>query len=261
MCAICGCSGAGPQDRPEHATHGEHEHVLADGRVIRHRHPLALRTRTIEVERDLLADNDAIAAQNRFRFAAKKTLVVNLLSSPGAGKTTLLEKTLHSVAPECPVAVIEGDQQTDLDAERIRQTGVAAVQVQTGKACHLDAQMVQDALSSLPVLQHGLLLIENVGNLVCPAGFDLGEHKRVVIASVTEGEDKPLKYPAMFASADLLVVSKTDLLPHLDFSVDTLVEHARRIRPGLPVILLSAKSGEGLALWLRWLAEKRAELG
>ena len=261
MCAICGCSGAVHADHPEPEAHGEHEHVLADGRVFRHRHLSVTKTRTIEVERDLLAENDAIAAQNRFRFASTKTLALNLVASPGAGKTMLLEKTLAALAAVCPVAVIEGDQQTDLDAERIRRTGVAAVQVQTGKACHLDAQMVQAALPSLPPLPHGVLLIENVGNLVCPAGFDLGEQRRVVMASVTEGEDKPLKYPAMFASADLLIVSKTDLLPHLDFSVDKLLEHARRIRPGIDVILLSAKSGDGLAEWLRWLAEQRVALG
>lgn len=259
MCAICGCGSAGTIHDHGGAEDGEHEHVLPDGQVLRHRHA-PLQVRTLLVERDLLADNDAVAAHNRFQFAKAKTLVVNLLASPGAGKTTLLEKTLHTFAKDCPVAVIEGDQTTSLDAERIRNTGVAAVQVQTGKACHLDAQMVRDALPSLPALPRGLLLIENVGNLVCPAGFDLGEHKRVVIASVTEGEDKPLKYPAMFATADLLVVSKIDLLPHLDFSVEKLVEHARRIRPGLPVLMLSAKSGAGLADWLHWLADERAHL-
>ena len=272
MCAICGCGEPGsanqhhPKDHP-HVDEGEHEHVLADGTVLRHHHhdpvshgPPMIR-RMIEVERDLLAGNDAQAAVNRRRFLAAQTLVLNLMSSPGSGKTTLLEQTLLRLAGQWPVAVIEGDQQTSLDAERIRRAGAPAVQVNTGKACHLDAQMIERALVELALPMDGLLLIENVGNLVCPAGFDLGEHKRVVIASVTEGEDKPLKYPDMFARADLVVVSKIDLLPYLDFDCERFVSYARRIHPGVEVLALSARTGEGLPLWLSWLASQRASLG
>jgi hydrogenase nickel incorporation protein HypB len=266
MCAVCGCSH--PLDGPLYE-HGheperghEHTHALADGSVVRHRHEVpSLARRTIEVERELLADNHAVAAANQRRFAAARTLVVNLMSSPGAGKTTLLEQTLLRRDKRGPVAVIEGDQQTSLDAERIRKTGTAAVQVNTGKACHLDAQMVQRALGQLPPLTDGLLLIENVGNLVCPAGFDLGEHRRVVIASVTEGEDKPLKYPEMFARAELIVVSKTDLLPYVDFDRERFIEFARRVRPGVEVLWLSARTGDGLGDWLAWLDRQRLALG
>lgn len=278
MCAICGCSGTvdaghvsdedahqhqpghGHEPGPEH----EHEHVHADGSVTRHRHSHSLLTRrTIEVERDLLADNDAVAADNRRQFAAMRTLVLNLMSSPGSGKTTLLEQTLLRLRRDVPmpVAVIEGDQQTSLDAERIRKTGVPAVQVNTGKACHLDALMVKRALTELPPLRDGLLLIENVGNLVCPAGFDLGEQRRVVIASVTEGEDKPLKYPGMFAHADLVVVSKIDLLPYLDFDGDRFARYAEQVRPGVELLWLSARTGDGMAAWLAWLRQQRSSLG
>jgi hydrogenase nickel incorporation protein HypB len=210
-------------------------------------------SRLVQIETDLLAKNDAIAARNRTHFAAHAVLALNLVSSPGAGKTTLLVRTLELLKQRLPVAVIEGDQQTSNDAERIRATGVSAVQVNTGKGCHLDASMVERAFDRLHGLERGVLFIENVGNLVCPAGFDLGEAHKVVLASVTEGEDKPLKYPNIFAAADLMLVSKCDLLSHLDFDLDALIANARKVRPGIGVIRVSARSGEGLEAWLKWI--------
>ncbi len=209
--------------------------------------------RIVQIERDILAKNDAFAAENRQWLADRGVFALNLVSSPGSGKTTLLVRTIESLAGRLPVAVIEGDQQTSLDADRIRATGARAVQINTGKGCHLDAQMVGRAIASLAPAESSLLLIENVGNLVCPAAFDLGEAHKVVILSVTEGEDKPLKYPDMFHAADLLVVNKMDLLPHVRFDVDRAVEYARRVRPGLPVLRVSATTGEGFEAWLAWL--------
>lgn len=277
MCAICGCGVAStdgqlhpqqaeaPHPIGPHADHdadSDHEHVLSDGTVLRHKHPQfasPVQSRVLDVERALLADNDAQAQLNRRRFDRAKTLTLNLMSSPGAGKTTLLEATLRRLHGSLSVSVIEGDQQTSLDAERIRRAGAQAVQVNTGKACHLDAGMIDRALTELTLPPDGVLFIENVGNLVCPASFDLGEHQRIVIASVTEGEDKPLKYPDMFARADLVVVSKIDLLPHLDFDPQRFAEHVRRVQPRAKLLQVSARSGEGLAAWLDWLtAQVRA---
>ncbi len=210
-------------------------------------------TRLIEIERDILSKNDQLAAVNRHRLAREGITALNLMSSPGSGKTTLLVATLEALKDIAPVAVIEGDQQTSNDAARIRATGVPAVQVNTGKGCHLDAEMIGSALDHLDLPRGGFLFIENVGNLVCPAGFDLGEARRVVLASVTEGEDKPLKYPEMFATADLMIVSKMDLLPHLTFDVDALVANARNVRPRLDVLKASATGTPGLRAWLHWL--------
>lgn len=211
--------------------------------------------RMLQVERDVLGRNDALARVNRDWLEERDILALNLVSSPGSGKTTLLVRTLRALAGRVPVAVIEGDQQTECDAERIRATGVTALQINTGKGCHLDARMVARALERLAPAPHSLLFIENVGNLVCPAAFDLGEAHKVVILSVTEGEDKPLKYPDMFAAADLMLLNKVDLLPYLEFDVDRAVELAHRINPHLRVIRVSATSGEGLAEWLGWLEE------
>jgi hydrogenase nickel incorporation protein HypB len=233
MCAVCGCGEDHGHDHHHH--HHGHEH------------------RVIRVEEDLLAENDRVAARNRALWSARRALSLNLMSSPGAGKTTLLVRTLADLRGRFPVAVIEGDQQTTLDADRIRAAGAPAVQVTTGKACHLDAAMVERAIADLPAEERAVIFIENVGNLVCPAGFDLGESRRVVIASVTEGEDKPLKYAGMFAAADLVLVSKIDLLPHLDFDLDLLIANARRARPGVEVITVSARSGAGLSAWYAWL--------
>ncbi|HYH39094.1 MAG TPA: hydrogenase nickel incorporation protein HypB [Azospirillum sp.] len=279
-------------DHDHHHEHGDHEHVLPDGTVIRHSHhehhehhdgpghghhhghehhhhhdgvidlghgpagtevPGMSQTRLVQIEQDILAKNDSFAAVNRQLFAAKGAFVLNLMSSPGSGKTTLLARTLTDLKGRFPVAVIEGDQQTSFDADRIRATGAPAIQINTGKGCHLDAQMVTQALGRLGTPENGVLFIENVGNLVCPAGFDLGEAHKVVVLSVTEGEDKPLKYPNMFAAADLLLVTKVDLLPHLTFDVERMIAYARQIKPSLEVLPVSATSGEGLEAWYAWI--------
>jgi hydrogenase nickel incorporation protein HypB len=240
---------------PGHA----HAHEHAQGNDAADRAPAgAGATRLLSVERDILEKNDAIAAENRHDLQATKTLALNLVSSPGSGKTALLVETLKRIGDKYPVAVIEGDQETTADADRIRATGVPAIQINTGKGCHLDADMVRTAMSRLGTPANGVLFIENVGNLVCPAGFDLGEAHKVVIVSVTEGEDKPLKYSGMFAASALMVVTKTDLLPHLDIDVDRLIDNARRINPTIGVLKLSAKTGEGMDRWIHWLETARA---
>ena len=208
----------------------------------------------IAIEMDVLAKNNALAAHNREHFDEAAQLVLNLVSSPGSGKTTLLCETLRQLADKRPCAVIEGDQQTSADADRIRATGVPAVQINTGKGCHLDAKMVHDACHQLPANEGGILFIENVGNLVCPASFDLGEKYKVAILSVTEGEEKPLKYPDMFAAAQLMVINKIDLLPYVSFDVASCIENAKRVNPYIQVIQVSATTGEGMDAWLNWLA-------
>ena len=213
----------------------------------------------LRIERDILGKNDRLAAANRATLAAHGILALNLVSSPGSGKTSLLVSTLHKLAGRIPTAVIEGDQQTEFDAERIRATGVAALQINTGKGCHLDADMIARALPRLALADGGLLFIENVGNLVCPAAFDLGEAHKAVILSVTEGEDKPLKYPDMFAAADLMLLNKVDLLPYLHFDVERAIGYALRVNPRLQVIRTSATSGEGLDEWLAWLEAHLAD--
>ncbi len=215
-------------------------------------------TRLIQIETDILAKNKAYANANRQRFGALGIVALNLLSSPGSGKTTLLVKTIEVMKATRDVAVIEGDQQTDADAARIRATGAPAIQINTGKGCHLDAHMVGHALDALAPPRGSVLFIENVGNLVCPAAFDLGEAQRVVILSVTEGEDKPLKYPDMFAGADLVVVNKTDLLPHLDFDVEQAIANVGKVNAGVKVLKVSARSGEGLAAFVSWIEGARA---
>ncbi|BCU54426.1 hydrogenase nickel incorporation protein HypB [Enterobacter kobei] len=209
--------------------------------------------RMLEVEIDVLDKNNQLAARNRARFAARELLVLNLVSSPGSGKTTLLTETLLRLKGKKACAVIEGDQQTVNDAARIRATGTPAIQVNTGKGCHLDAQMIADAAPRLPLDDGGILFIENVGNLVCPASFDLGERHKVAVLSVTEGEDKPLKYPHMFAAASLMLLNKIDLLPYLNFDVESCIAAARAVNPHIEVILISATSGEGMDSWLGWL--------
>ncbi|MGP3590820.1 hydrogenase nickel incorporation protein HypB [Vagococcus sp. WN89Y] len=213
--------------------------------------------RMLEVEIDVLDKNNQIAARNRARFAAHRQLVLNLVSSPGSGKTTLLTQTLERLKTRVPCAVIEGDQQTVNDAARIRATGTPAIQVNTGKGCHLDAQMIADAAPRLPLADNGILFIENVGNLVCPASFDLGERHKVAVLSVTEGEDKPLKYPHMFAAASLMLLNKVDLLPYLDFDVERCLAYARQVNPGIEILLVSATRGEGMDAWLAWLEAQR----
>jgi len=277
MCTVCGCGEGdvkieGEAHHHEHGAHlhaHEHHHPHSDepvhyrataesglhfGLGAAHAHaPGMSQSRMVQVEQDILAKNNAYAAQNRSLLAGRGIFAVNLVSSPGSGKTTLLTRTIELLDGKLPVAVIEGDQQTSFDADRIRATGVPAIQINTGKGCHLDAHMVEHALKKLNLVDHSLLFIENVGNLVCPAEFDLGEAHKVVILSVTEGEDKPLKYPDMFAAADLMLLNKVDLLPYLSFDVQKCVEYARRVNPRIRVILTSATSGEGMNEWLGWL--------
>jgi hydrogenase nickel incorporation protein HypB len=222
--------------------------------------PVSDPRRLVAVQRDILERNDGHARFNRTVFEARGILALNLISSPGAGKTTLLVETLKRLAGT-GCAVIEGDQATDLDGARIRATGTPAIQVNTGKACHLDARMVGDAAARLDLDAGATLFIENVGNLVCPAGFDLGERCKIVLASVTEGEDKPLKYPDIFAASELALITKTDLAEVLEFDVAALIANARRINPRIEVIEISARSGAGMDAWLAWLAARRAPAG
>ncbi len=255
----------------------EHAHVHADGTVHSHAHdhahdhahgddalhfglgpahahaPGMSQARMVQIERDILAKNDDLARANRRRLAERGIFALNLVSSPGSGKTTLLVETIRRLARELAICVIEGDQQTTLDADRIRATGVRAVQVNTGKGCHLDAAMVERALGRLAPPDDAVLLIENVGNLVCPSAFDLGEAHKVVVLSVTEGEDKPLKYPDMFAASSLMLLNKVDLLPYLAFDVGRAIDYARRVNPAIEVLQVSATTGAGFDAWLDWI--------
>jgi len=293
MCVVCGCSNTGtskPDSSPEvHPTTGDLHFGAGAARVSV---PGLTQQRTIKIEEDVLGANNAIATQNRAHFVAHGVRALNLVSSPGSGKTTLLCATIHALKqhePDIDVAVIEGDQQTSFDADRIRATGAPAIQVNTGKGCHLDAPMVAQAFAQLATYEHAhehahehshddhhhhhhdhghdhnhshspqsLLFIENVGNLVCPALWDLGEEAKVAILSVTEGEDKPLKYPDMFAAAQLMILNKIDLLPHLSFDVARCKDYARRVNPGITILELSATTGEGMQAWLDWLLNEPA---
>ena len=250
MCTVCGCSG----ETHSHAHDHSHGYRKPSGSK-----NLAA-SRLVQVEQDILGKNNAYAADNRQRFAAQGVLALNLVSSPGSGKTTLLVRTLDALKGEQPAAVIEGDQQTSNDADRIRATGVQAIQINTGKGCHLDAHRVGHAFEEISLPDGGFLFIENVGNLVCPAAFDLGEAHKVVILSVTEGEDKPLKYPDMFKAADLMLLNKCDLLPYLTFDVDKAIEYALHVNPKLTIIRTSSTTGEGLNEWLAWLKTELTKL-
>lgn len=255
MCTICGCESAQHHAPPEEG----HAHLHAPGQAHSHGHSHAaadVHTRVLQLEQDILAGNKHVAEHIREHLAAHHTLALNLVSSPGSGKTTLLVETVSRLKARRPVAVIEGDQQTSFDAERIRATGVPAVQINTGKGCHLDARMVHDALHDLPPLAQGVLMIENVGNLVCPAAFDLGEKAKVLVFSITEGEDKPLKYPDMFQAAGLILINKCDLLPHLRFDMDKAMGFIRQVNPGAAVIQLSATTGQGFDDWMGWLEQQ-----
>ena len=249
--------------------HHEHDHAGIEsegdnihfGKGPAHAHVAGLsQSRMVQIEQDILGKNNQYAAQNRARFAQQSMFVLNLVSSPGSGKTTLLTETINHIKSRYTVGVIEGDQQTANDADRIRETGVQAVQINTGKGCHLDAHMVGHAMENFSDLTGGVLFIENVGNLVCPASFDLGEAAKVSILSVTEGEDKPLKYPDMFHASELMILNKTDLLPYLDFDVERCIEYAKRVNPDIKIIQLSAKSGEGMDQWIDWIRQKRASI-
>lgn len=269
MCTTCGC---GPDEVHIDGEHHHHDHGIAyrprnKGHDHGHDHPHdhghdhahhshapgTSAARMVQIEQDILSKNNSYADGNRAALAAKGIFALNLVSSPGSGKTTLLCKTIELLKGKRTVAVIEGDQQTDQDAARIRATGAPAIQINTGKGCHLDAHMVGHAMEKLELAERSVLMIENVGNLVCPAAFDLGEAHKVVILSVTEGEDKPIKYPDMFRAADLMLLNKCDLLPYLTFDVDKAIAFARQVNPGLQVIRTSATSGEGMDEWLGWI--------
>ena len=276
MCTTCGCGsdeldiegkridavahdhrqGEGGSRAYVHA-HGDLQSFAARALGAAHAHGVAP-ARLVQIEADILAKNDALARENRRYFAERGILALNLMSSPGSGKTSLLVRTIDAWGNRVPIAVIEGDQRTSRDADRIRAAGARAVQINTGKGCHLDAHMVGHALRDLAPSDDSVLLIENVGNLVCPAAFDLGEAHKVVILSVTEGEDKPLKYPDMFHAADLMLINKIDLLPYVEFDVAAAIEFARRVRPGLEALTVSARTGEGFDGWLAWLERSKA---
>ncbi|MGZ4538461.1 MAG: hydrogenase nickel incorporation protein HypB [Blastococcus sp.] len=245
MCGTCGC---GESDVRVEALAGGDVPGVHD-----HPHEHAHGQQAVDIEAALLAKNDHLAAHNRTWLAERGIVALNLMSSPGAGKTSLLRRTIADVAPVRPITVIEGDQETRIDAERIRSTGVPVVQINTGAGCHLDADMLARGLAELRPADGSLVFVENVGNLVCPALFDLGESARVVVVSVTEGEDKPLKYPYMFAVADLVVINKVDLLPYVDVRLDRLVAHCRAVNPRVGVLPLSVTTGEGIADWYDWL--------
>lgn len=263
MCTMCGCSGTVTFDatsRPSHAGGQSHTHdhfhfgIGASSVSV----PGLTQARIIAVETDILAKNNGFAASNRRVLQALGAYAVNLVSSPGSGKTTLLCRTIAMLGA-APLAVIEGDQQTSMDAERIRAAGARAVQINTGKGCHLNAEMVGHAMGHLGLKPASFLFIENVGNLVCPAAFDLGEDAKVAILSVTEGEDKPLKYPDMFTASKLAILNKTDLAPHCDADLAAYEVNLRRINPKIDILRVSARSGEGMAQWVEWLRARHME--
>ncbi|MCP3867028.1 MAG: hydrogenase nickel incorporation protein HypB [Gammaproteobacteria bacterium] len=273
MCTVCGC-GEGETKLEDHGHSHDHEHHhsrdqggdskqtgqnLHDyGRGPAHAHAPGLsQARMVQIEEDILGRNNQYAAANRRWFQERDVLTLNLLSGPGSGKTTLLTRTITDLEGQLKISVVEGDQQTTHDAERIRETGVKALQINTGKGCHLDAHMVGHALDTLQPENGSVLFIENVGNLVCPAAFDLGEAYKVAILSTTEGEDKPIKYPDMFHAADLILLNKIDLLPYLNFDVEKCIEYARRVNPGIKVLQVSALTGEGMETWYQWAKTTR----
>ncbi|MFM0118519.1 hydrogenase nickel incorporation protein HypB [Paraburkholderia sp. RL17-373-BIF-A] len=239
-----------------HSHHDDHVHDHGD--VHHHHEHHHEHSTSINLERDILAKNQLLAERNRGWLAGRSILALNLMSSPGAGKTTLLERTIRDLGNAFPLTVIEGDQATLNDAERIRATGARVVQINTGTGCHLDAEMASRALTQLDPPLHSVVMIENVGNLVCPALFDLGEAAKVLILSVTEGEDKPIKYPHMFRACSLLLLNKIDLLPHLRFDVERCIEYAKRVNPQMQILQVSAQSGEGMEAWYGWLRSRAA---
>lgn len=265
MCSTCGCNQ--PSEAVtitligEERMHHGHDHTHNGHHHHAHDHAHTHGKTVVELEQDILQQNNLLAERNRGFLEAKDVLALNLVSSPGSGKTSLLERTLRELKPDVPCYVIEGDQQTSKDADRIATTGTPVVQINTGKGCHLDSEMVNKALKKLKPGEGSILFIENVGNLVCPSLFDLGESARVVIISVTEGDDKPIKYPDMFHSSDLCIINKIDLLPYVEFDVEKTKEYARRVNHHLEFIELSATSGEGMDQWIEWLKGKRQEEG
>ena len=255
MCETCGCGepdgftiGTPGEFAHDHSHPHDHSHETLDHT---HDHDHSAE-KVIEVNKDILFENNLIAQRNRGFFEGRKIFCLNLVSSPGSGKTTLLEKTIIALKDKINMSAIEGDQQSFLDAERIERTGIRVVQINTGMGCHLDARMVSMAMQKLNITEQSVLFIENVGNLVCPAIFDLGETKRVLVMSVTEGDDKPLKYPAMFRSVSLCIINKTDLLPYVSFNVGVAIKNALTINPSLEFIQLSATTGDGMKAWTDW---------
>ncbi|MCF6776485.1 hydrogenase nickel incorporation protein HypB [Thiotrichales bacterium 19X7-9] len=237
MCTTCGCQNTEDLLEATDASHHHHAHVHE----------------SIELEKAILETNTHYAQLNRKFIDEKKSVLLNFVSSPGSGKTSLLVQSIKDLSSQYPISVVEGDQYTELDANRIRAAGAQAYQINTGKACHLDAHMVSHAFEHLDIKPNGFVLIENVGNLICPALFDLGENKRIVLISVTEGDDKPLKYPDMFYGADLVIVNKIDLLDYVDFNVDKLKENIHKIQPKAQVITVSVKQLTHLDTWYQWL--------
>jgi hydrogenase nickel incorporation protein HypB len=276
MCTVCGCGtnpviekGVGHSHVHDELGHHHHSHDHAhphdEGGIIHYGLGIAgvhvpgmSQQRIIQVEKDILSKNDGYAAENRSFLSNRGIIALNFVSSPGSGKTSLLVRTITDLKGSLKISVVEGDQQTSNDAARIRETGVSAVQINTGKGCHLDAHMVGHALDELGLEQRSVLFIENVGNLVCPAAFDLGEAHKIVVLSVTEGEDKPLKYPDMFAASDLMILNKSDLLPYLDFDVGLCITNALRVNPKLKTLVVSAKTGEGMQAFYAWLQANAA---
>ena len=263
MCTVCGCGQTDEShhshDHVHHPHSHSHDHHYGSGMAGVSVAGFS-QDHLIQIEQNILSKNDGYAEANRQWLADRRLLALNLVSSPGAGKTTLLVQTLNLFPNGTPLGVVEGDQATANDADRIRETGVPAVQINTGRGCHLDAHMVGHALPDLAMQYGGVVFIENVGNLVCPAAFDLGEAFKVVILSVTEGDDKPLKYPDMFTAANVMILSKLDLLPHVDFDVDKAVERALRINPDLEVLRVSARDGTGIQEWCDWIVNRTAQL-
>ncbi|MEH2068309.1 MAG: hydrogenase nickel incorporation protein HypB [Nostoc sp.] len=273
MCVTCGCSDDGETkitnlevSEGEH-NHHHHTHTLADGTVITHSHSHEPHTEasqvhakihgtTISLEQDILAKNNLIAAQSRGWFKGRNITALNLMSSPGAGKTTLLTRTINDLKHQLPISVIEGDQETANDAKKIQETGCKVIQINTGTGCHLDASMIDRGLQQLNPPLNSVVMIENVGNLVCPALFDLGENAKVVILSVTEGEDKPMKYPHMFRASDIMILTKIDLLAYVQFDVQKCIDYAKQVNPQIQIFQVSATTGIGLDNWYKWLTEK-----
>lgn len=259
MCVTCGCS-------ENTAVTLTHSHQLPDGTTLTHTHETNLlesaqhhaqvHGHTITLEAEILGKNNLIAAQNRTEFISQNILALNLMSSPGAGKTTLLTRTITDLKSQLNFNVIEGDQETFRDADKIRETGCDVVQINTGKGCHLEAKMVQQGYQQLPAPMNSILMIENVGNLVCPALFDLGEKAKVAILSVTEGEDKPLKYPHLFRASDVMILTKIDLLPYLNFDLEFCLNAARQVNSQIKIFQVSALTGVGLNDWYDWLKTK-----
>ncbi len=263
MCDTCGCGQPGERVTITKAGQAGHTHLRGDENHHHdhhyhdHQHTHSHdHGRKIEVEQDVLQKNNLLAERNRGYFQAKKIITLNLVSSPGSGKTTLLEKTINSLKKDFPISVIEGDQQTMRDADRIHATGAPVVQINTGQGCHLDSEMVNKAVEELDPSEKSLLMIENVVNLVCPALFDLGESGKIVIISVTEGDDKPVKYPTMFSVSDICIINKIDLLPHVEFDISKCKEYALKVNHHLKFFELSARSGEGMETWYDWLRKQ-----